>query len=621
MNKTILFRFSLTLVFGLLAAMPVYAGGGGWLIKPLGLMLGGAMVITIVLTWLKQANILSFIIMGIVMGLALGLQGSGLADHESHYPGISSILSGFQEIGIILVMFMAGVNFNLADITKRLGFIVSNGVGFIGLGLLFFYWAAMRFAGTDGFSESFFFSLCLVVPSSFLVSASLQFREDEDSLHGQIATGTTVIGTLLAVVLLAKLQATSGLQTGNGSAVSNLWLTEQILLLVVIVMLISKFILKPVVRYLLRSSELLFISAVGYCMGIAAICGVLGISPEAGAFFAGISLGSLPYRLDIEDKVGPLKSFGASLLFLTLGVNMSGIDGSLYSNNTGVIITLALLVVIIKPIIFIITGSLTSVKSRTAFLAGVTTNQASEITIIIALLAWKAGVFGDETFAILISVSLLSFIISAFGQWGQFALFNGFKGMLHFMDRNPAAFEITRDHEMEMKDHIVLLAYNEVSYEVAEYYQQKGEKVLLVDTDPEIIRHFEAQKESNIVPLYADIMDSSIWSEFKFEQAKLVVSCRGLLEMNLELSDYLRQKSPDLPFVAVTTSHEDALELYDNNVRYVLQTDYMASKSFREVFTEEIDKPGSESFGEKGSVHWKDTRAIRDNLGEIFKLV
>ena len=61
MNKSIFYRFAVTLAFGLLAAMPVYAGGGGWLIKPLGLMLGGAMVITIILTWLKQANILSFL--------------------------------------------------------------------------------------------------------------------------------------------------------------------------------------------------------------------------------------------------------------------------------------------------------------------------------------------------------------------------------------------------------------------------------------------------------------------------------------------------------------------------------------------------------------------------------
>jgi len=48
--------------------------------------------------------------------------------------------------------------------------------------------------------------------------------------------------------------------------------------------------------------------------------------------------------------------------------------------------------------------------------------------------------------------------------------------MLHFMDRNPSAFEITRDHGMEMKDHVVLLAYNEVSYEVGNTISKKVRK-------------------------------------------------------------------------------------------------------------------------------------------------
>ncbi|MCH2298275.1 MAG: sodium:proton exchanger, partial [SAR324 cluster bacterium] len=128
MNKTIFYRFAVTLAFGLLASMPVYAGGGGWLIKPLGLMLGGAMIITIILTWLKQANILSFIIMGVAMGVVLGtlpgdemIEGVDIFNQPyvmGNFPGMEPILSGFQEIGIILVLFMAGVNFNLKDITK-----------------------------------------------------------------------------------------------------------------------------------------------------------------------------------------------------------------------------------------------------------------------------------------------------------------------------------------------------------------------------------------------------------------------------------------------------------------------------------------------------------------------
>ena len=102
--------------------------------------------------------------------------------------------------------------------------------------------------------------------------------------------------------------------------------------------------------------ELLFVSALGYCMGIAAICGYIGISPEAGAFFAGISVGNLPYRLDIEDKVGPLKLFGQILFFLTVGVEIATIQAENFSSNLGAIIPLLLLVVLIKPFFLIITG-------------------------------------------------------------------------------------------------------------------------------------------------------------------------------------------------------------------------------------------------------------------------
>ncbi len=63
------------------------------------------------------------------------------------------------------------------------------------------------------------------------------------------------------------------------------------------------------------------------------------------------------------------------------------------------------------------------------------------------------------------------------------------------------------------------------------------------------------------------------------------------------------------------------MKLYESGVRYVVQTDHLASKTFRGIFAEEIDKPASEAFVEEGSKHWKDTRSIRDGLGEIFKLV
>ena len=634
MFKSLYFRFAAILTVGLFAAMPAYAGGGGWFIKPLGLMLGGAMLLTIVLTKLKQTNILSFVIMGYIMASVAGLPETSLDQLEDHYHGIRAILSGFQQIGIVLILFMGGLQFNLADITKRMNLILVNGVGYMGLGLLLYFWAASRFAGTEGFSESIYFALCLAVPSSILVFTALENSGTEESLQGQISKGIAVISSLCAIVFIAKLNATGVVSQISDSSTFfsgadtfmefNLWLTERLVFLVVILMILSKVVLEPVVRYLLRSSELLFVSALGYCMGIAAICGYIGISPEAGAFFAGISVGNLPYRLDIENKVGPLRLFGQALFFLTLGVEIATIQAENFSGNMGAIIPLLILVVIIKPFFLIITGYATKLKGRTAFFIGTTVNQSSAVSIIVGLLAWKYNLFDDRLFAILITVILLSLLISAMGHAIQPGLYNSFKWLVGVLNRNISALDLVNKQQVVLKDHVVLLGFNEIAQEIGEFYEEQltPERVLLIDLDPEIIKHFQERKDSNVDPVYADPNDPAVWKEYKLSEAKVVVSCTGSdLDSDLELAGYIRHSAPDLPFLAVTTSHEDSLKLYESGVRYVVQTDHLASITFRDIFADEIDKPAHESFVEVGNNHWKDTRSIRDGLGEIFKLV
>jgi Kef-type K+ transport system membrane component KefB len=500
--------------------------------------------------------------------------------------------------------------------------------------LLLYFWAASFFAGTEGFSESIYFALCLAVPSSILVLSALENSGTEESLQGQISKGIAVISSLCAIVFIAKLSATGVVSQISDSSTFfsgadsfmefNLWLTERLVFLVVILMILSKVVLKPVVRYLLRSSELLFVSALGYCMGIAAICGYIGISPEAGAFFAGISVGNLPYRLDIEDKVGPLKLFGQALFFLTLGVEIATIQVENFSGNMGAILPLLILVVIIKPFFLIITGYATKLKGRTAFFIGTTLNQSSAISIIVALLAWKYSLFNDRLFAIIITVILLSLLISSMGHAVQPGLYNSFKWLVGVLNRNITALDLENNQQVVLKDHVVLLGFNEIAQEIGEFCEDQltPERVLLIDCDPEIIKHFQERKDSNVDPVYADPNDPKVWREYKLSEAKVVVSCTGSdLDSDLELAGYIRHTAPDLPFLAVTTSHEDSLKLYESGVRYVVQTDQLASKTFRGIFAEEIDKPAHESFVEAGDTHWKNTRSIRDGLGDIFKLV
>ena len=85
MFKSLIYKVSFILALALLYSMPVYAGGGGWFIKPLGLMLGGAMILTILLIKLKQTNILSFVIMGYIMASVAGLPETSLDQLNVNY--------------------------------------------------------------------------------------------------------------------------------------------------------------------------------------------------------------------------------------------------------------------------------------------------------------------------------------------------------------------------------------------------------------------------------------------------------------------------------------------------------------------------------------------------------
>ena len=131
-----------------------------------------------------------------------------------------------------------------------------------------------------------------------------------------------------------------------------------------------------------------------------------------------------------------------------------------------------------------------------------------------------------------------------------------------------------------MKDHVVLLGFNEIAQEISEFCdsQLTPERVFLIDCDPDIIKHFEDRKDSNVDPVYADPADPKVWQEYKLSEAKVVVSCMGSdLEADMELASYIKRTSPELPFLAVTTSHEDSLKLYENGARYVIQTEKLAS--------------------------------------------
>ncbi|GIT62563.1 MAG: hypothetical protein Ct9H300mP21_01090 [Pseudomonadota bacterium] len=118
---------------------------------------------------------------------------------------------------------------------------------------------------------------------------------------------------------------------------------------------------------------------------------------------------------------------------------------------------------------------------------------------------WKYNLFDDRLFAILITVILLSLLISAMGHEIQPGLYKSFKWLVGVLNRNISAVDLEKNQQVVLKDHVVLLGFNEIAQEIGEFYEDQltPERVLLIDCDPEIIKHFEERKGSNVDPVYA----------------------------------------------------------------------------------------------------------------------
>ncbi|MCH8888320.1 MAG: NAD-binding protein, partial [SAR324 cluster bacterium] len=163
--------------------------------------------------------------------------------------------------------------------------------------------------------------------------------------------------------------------------------------------------------------------------------------------------------------------------------------------------------------------------------------------------------------------------------------------------------------------------FNGIAHDLMEFYSERGEKVLLIDLDPEIHQHFQTDKNHNAVPLYADMDDPDVWKEFHFDKAKIVISCmvRGQ-EAEIAIARWIKERNPDVLFVATTDSQEEALELYESGVDYVIQTEFLAAEITREIFTRELAK-GRDAFKELAQIHQGKIKEQQRKIEPIFRLL
>ncbi|MFC1531310.1 cation:proton antiporter [Gemmatimonadota bacterium] len=533
-----------------------------------GTLLVAATILAILLRPLRQSLLIAFVLTGLIAG---AFRDSVHLPHE--------LLEVFTEIGIILLLFMAGLEMDFPSLRKRWKLVLSHGLGQIfimaALGAVLGAWLL----GMRGFAAPIFFGLALTFSSTIVVLGVLKTRRELESFHGQVVLGIMVLQDITAVMALVVLDALSG---GEGSLGLQLGMVLLKLCgLFFVLALLSKAALPRLFRYLADSRDLLFIGSLGWALGVAAACEALHFSPEIGAFMAGGALSFLPYRLEIQDKVEPMKDFGIILFFIALGYELQ-----IGRDSLGLavpILAVVGFVVVGTPLLMLCIGYLTRVKSRPEFFVGAIINQISEFSLILATLCHQAGIFDDDAFLVVSLGMLAALIISGAGHQFLEPLYALIQKPLKLLDIRASGIDIPE--EFELSGHVVVIGFNEIAERVLDYFRDTPKQVVLVTVDPDVVAGFPPAPHG-FFSAYADPYDPDTWEELGFSDAALVVSCMiDGQEAEVGILRWLKRQGSTAPFVAATDSYSDAFELYEAGAIFVMQTDDLAADFFHSLLS------------------------------------
>ena len=491
--------------------------------------------------FLRQPLIVAFIAAGILVGPS-GFEWVAASDQ----------VDLLAKMGIALLLFVVGLKLDL-HIIRTLGPVaLATGLGQVLFTSIVGYAIAVALGMTP--VTALYVAVALTFSSTIIIVKLLSDKKEIDALHGRIAVGFLIVQDIVVVLVMIGLTAL-GVGTAAGPEQFGLEILAVVLkgiAMLVLVALLMRYVLPHLTRHLARSVELLVLFAVAWAVLLASIGDALGFSKEVGAFLAGVSLASTPYRESIGARLVGLRDFLLLFFFIDLG---AGLEMGTLGTQFGAAVVLSLFVLIGNPLIVMIIMGVMGYRKRTGFLAGLTVAQISEFSLILAALGLSLGHLEAETVGLVTLVGLITISGSTYMILYSHKLYEWLSLWLDIFERRHPYRETAYDGATEGNEDVIVLGLGRYGQGVSEALRQRGRNVLGVDFDPETVRVL--QRDGYAVR-YGDAEDPEFLGSLPLTRVSCVVSTAPQRQVNLALLQGLNHHTYGGKVVVTAHNRHDA---------------------------------------------------------------
>ena len=471
---------------------------------------------------LRQPVLIAYI----VVGIAVGPAGFGLVTAHDQ-------IDLLAQVGVAVLLFAVGLKLDLHHIRHIGPVALATGLGQLTFTIVIGF--ALVLALGKGAMEALYVAVALTFSSTIIIVKLLSDKRELDSLHGRIAVGFLIVQDLAVVIAMMSMSALSS--TGADEPSSAGWvgvllsLGWRLAAAAAAMYVLMRWVLPALVAAMARSQELLLVFAIAWGVALAALGEWAGFSKEAGAFLAGFSLASTPYREAMNARLTGIRDFLLLFFFIELGAKL---ELSSLGAEAMPAIVLSLFVLIGNPLIVMAIMGYMGYRRRTGFMAGLTVAQISEFSIVFVAMGITLGHVGVQALSLTTLVGLVTITVSTYMILYAQPLYERLAPWLRIFERQRPFREIAAESEdaSGYAAQAIVFGLGRYGSRLFEQLRADGVDAVGVDFDPETVRELQGR---GLPVLFGDGEDPDFLETLPLRQVRWVITTFPQWESNRAL--------------------------------------------------------------------------------------
>lgn len=524
------------------------------------LLLALAVIIVSVSRRLHFPPILSYIIVGIIVGPF----GFAFIEKEEN-------ITLLAELGIVFLLFSIGLEFSLSQMMamRKLVF----GLGSVQVLTTFaVFFGLSSLIGLDT-TTSIVVASAFALSSTAIVIKQLTEQSEIQSRHGRAAVGILIFQDIMAIPLLILIPALA-MSGGGGDALSTTLAIAFLkgILIVVIMHFIGRYLLRPLFHEVAsaKSSELFTLTVLLVALSAAAMTEEMGLSMTLGAFLAGMMLGETEYRHQIESDIRPFQDILLGLFFVTVGMLIS-LD--ILIEHFWTVIAITISIMILKFLIIFGSARLFKKEAGVATRTALSLAQVGEFGLVLMTLAFTYSLLPSEEGNILLTAAVISMAFAPF-----LVKFNGkITKAIHKKSYTQGHTEIEQtiaEDNAYLSNHIVLCGFGRVGQTVSRFLHNANKPFIALDMDP--LRVSEAHNAGERV-YYGDASKEKILHAAALNKAQAVIVTFSDYHSSLKIIKTIRRLDSNIPILVRSLDDTHINEIFEAGATEVVPDTFESS--------------------------------------------